>query len=363
LSSLGESRLFSRLPHIGNKENAMAGFRFVLLGAGFFARKWLEVIATRADVEVVGIATRSSERAAELKRDFRLPHAVVYPEWETAVGMRGADGALITIPQMLHPQATVLALRAGLHVLVEKPLSVDIAGARTVYDEAMRYPAQVVMVNQNYRWRPHVQAFRRAVQEGRIGRVGHMTIEVRQQIRRKTTDAWREAMPEPFLLDFAIHHFDLIRYLTGEDGVRVVGQSFRPSWSWYDGNAAAGAIVTLRSGAVVQYAGTMVSLGLETPQEGLVTAIGEQGTLHLDGESRVRLFGQGDPKVLPQEPIPVGELGYSLDEFLGAVREKRRPATCVVEHIKSLALAFATLESSRRGQAVMVEELLDFLPT
>jgi predicted dehydrogenase len=247
--------------------------------------------------------------------------------------------------------------------VVEKPLSVDMAGARAVYDEAMRRPAQVVMVNQNYRWRPPVQAFRRAVQEGRIGRVGHMMIEVRQQIRRKTTDAWREAMSEPFLLDFAIHHFDLMRYLTGEDGVRVVGQSFRPSWSWYDGNAAAGAIVTLTSGAVVHYAGTMVSLGLETPQEGLVMAIGEQGTLHLDGESQVRLLGQGEPRVLPQEPIPGGDLGYALAEFLGAVKEKRTPETCVVEHIKSLALAFATLESSRRGQAVTVEELLDFLPT
>jgi predicted dehydrogenase len=339
----------------------MAAFRVVVLGAGFFARKWLEVIATRADVEVVGIATRSAARAEELKRDFRLPHAVTYPEWETAARITGTDGVLITLPQMIHPQATVLALRAGHHVLVEKPLSVDIAGARSVYDEATRRPAQVVMVNQNYRWRSHVQAFRRAVQEGRVGRVGHMTIEVRQQIRRKTTDAWREAMPEPFLLDFAIHHFDLMRYLTGEDGVRVVGQSFRPSWSWYDGNAAAGAIVTLQSGAVVDYAGTMVSLGLETPQEGLVTAIGEQGTLHLDGESQVKLLGQGEPRVLPQEPIPGGELGYALAEFLGAVKEKRTPETCVVEHIKSLALAFATLESSRRGQAVAVRALIDFL--
>jgi predicted dehydrogenase len=263
---------------------------------------------------------------------------------------------------MFHPQATVRALQAGRHVLVEKPLSVDIAGARAVYEEAVRYPAQVVMVNQNYRWRPHVQTFRRAVREGRIGRLGHVMMEVRQQIRRKTTDAWREEMPEPFLLDFAIHHFDLMRYLTGEDGVRVIGQSFRPSWSWYDGNAAAGAIVTLGSSAVVSYAGTMVSLGLETPQEGLVTAIGDKGTLHLDGESQVQLLGQDEDTVLPQEPIPGGELGYALAEFLGAVREKRRPLTCVVEHIKSLALTMAAVESSRRGRAVEMAELTDFLP-
>lgn len=340
----------------------MAGFRFVLFGAGFFARKWLEVIATREDVEVAGIATRSAARAEELRRDFGLTHAVAYPEWEAAAGTTRADGALITLPQVLHPQATVCALRAGLHVLVEKPLSIDMAGAREVYEATVRHPGQVVMVNQNFRWRPHVQTFRRAIRDGRIGRVGHLMMEVRQQIRRKTTDAWREAMPEPFLLDFAIHHFDLMRYLTGDEAVRVVGQSFRPPWSWYDGNAAAGAIVTLSSGAVVNYAGTMVALGLETPQEGLVTAIGEQGTLHLDGESRVRLLRHDESTVLPQEAIPGGELGYALAEFLGAVREKRGPETCVVEHTKSLALAIATVDSSRRRCPVEISELTSFLP-
>ncbi len=340
----------------------MAGFRFVLLGAGFFARKWLEVIAHREDVAVVGIATRTAARAEELKRDFELPEAVVYPEWEKAAAMGEADGALITLPQMLHPQATIGALRAGLHVFVEKPLSVDIVGAREVYEAAVRHPTQVVMVNQNYRWRPHVQALRRAVREGIVGRVGHVMIEVRQQIRRKTTDAWREAMPEPLLLDFAIHHFDLMRYLTGDEAVRVIGQSFRPSWSWFDGNAAAGAIVSLRGGAVVDYAGTMVSLGLETPQEGLVTVIGEKGTLHLDGESRVRLLGHGDPRTLPQTPIPDGELGYALAEFLAAVRGKRQPEVPVAEHIRSLALTMAAVESSRRGAAVEIAELIGFLP-
>ncbi|MGE5252257.1 MAG: hypothetical protein ACM3QS_18805 [Bacteroidota bacterium] len=73
------------------------------------------------------------------------------------------------------------------------------------------------------------------------------------------------------------------------------------------------------------------------------------------------LVGQGDPRVLAQEPIPGGELGYSLAEFLEAVREKRRPKTCVVEHIKSLALTIASVESSNRGSAVEPAEFLGFL--
>jgi len=340
----------------------MAPFRLMIWGAGFFTRKWLEVITTRDDVQVVGIAARTTERIEELRRDFKLSGATVYKGWEDAAGRGQADGVLITLPQMFHPEATIRALKAGLHVLVEKPLALDMASARAVYEEAGRHAGVTLMVNQNFRWRPHVQALRKAIQDGMIGRVGHVMIECRQQLRRTTVGGWREKMPDPFLLDFAIHHFDMMRYGLADEAVRVMAQSFRPSWSWLEGNPAAAAIVTMRNGAVVDYGGTMVSLGLETPQEGLVTVIGEKGTLHLDGKSQLNLIGQNESRVLPQEPIPGGELAYSLNEFLGAVREKRRPKTCVVEHIKSLAIMLAAAESSRHGRAVEIAELTNFLP-
>src|SRR5574341_563208 len=341
-------------------EGQMAPFRIMLWGAAFFARKWLEALKARADCVVVGIASRSAARAEELRRNFALAEATHFPSWEAAAERGQADGVIIALPQMLHPQATLAALRSGWHVLVEKPLAVDLAGARAVYEGTQRHPDRVVMVNQNFRWRPQIQALRRGIREGLVGGVGHIMFGCRQQIRRTTVDGWRERMAEPFLLDYAIHHFDLMRYLTADEAVRVVGLGFRPPWSWFDGNAAAAAIVTMRSGTVVDYGGTMVSQGLETTQEGLITVIGEKGTLHLDGKSQVSLHGQGDARVLPQEPVPVDELGHALAEFLGAVREKRQPETHVAEHIRSLALPVAVAESARTGRAIEVADLLGF---
>ena len=339
----------------------MAPFRFVVLGAGFFSRKWIETVKASADSEVVGIASRSRSVAEELKRDFDLTGTALYASWQEAVDRSKADAAIIALPQMLHPEATVQALRAGLYVLCEKPLAVDMAGAKAVFDETRKNPDGVVMVNQNFRWRPHIQSLRRGIREGLVGRVGHVMFECRQQIRRKTVNGWREKMLEPYLLDFAIHHFDLIRHLTGEEVVRVMGLSFRPSWSWFEGNSAATAIFTLRGGALVDYGGTMVSLGAETPQEGLITVIGEKGTLRLDEASQVTLHGQGDTRTLSQDPIPGGELGHALAEFLAAVREKRQPETRVAEHIRSLAISLAVMESSKQGRWMEVTELLDFL--
>jgi len=127
----------------------MARFRFVLLGAGFFARKWLEAVQARNDCEVVAIADRLSAQAEALRDEFKLAGATLYADWKEAVTQGKADGVIITLPQTLHPEAAVLALKAGRHVLCEKPLAVDMAGARAVYDEARVRPGQVLMVNQN----------------------------------------------------------------------------------------------------------------------------------------------------------------------------------------------------------------------
>jgi predicted dehydrogenase len=339
----------------------MARLRIAVWGAGFFARKWLEAIRAAGDCEIVGLASRSAERTAALVKEFGLSGAATYARWEDAATPNAADAAVITLPQALHPDATLRALEVGLHVLVEKPLALDLGSARRVYEAGRARARQVVMVDQNFRWRPQAQALRTAIRDGRVGRVAHVMFECRQQIRRTTVGGWREQMAEPFLLDYAIHHFDLMRYLLGDEPRRVIGRSFRPPWSWFEGNPSAAAIVEMRGGAVIDYGGTMVSMGLETPQEGLVTVIGEKGTLHLDGKSQLQWIAGGEAQALPLEPIPGGELGYALNEFLTAIRKARQPEVSLAEHIRSLALTLAVVESSAREKAVEVAPLVRFL--
>ncbi|MCI0370022.1 MAG: Gfo/Idh/MocA family oxidoreductase [candidate division NC10 bacterium] len=338
----------------------MVPLRIVAWGAGFFGRKWLEAVKARNDCELAGVVSRTPARLEELRRDLGLAGVPGYGSFEEALAGGKPGAVIITLPQTFHCEATLKAIQAGLHVIVEKPMAMTMDEGRAIFQAARDHPDRVVMVSQNFRWRPHTLTLRKAIGNGRIGRPGHIMFECRQQIRRKTVDAWREQMPDPFLLDYAIHHFDLMRYLTGEEPREAVGVSFQPTWSWFEGNAAA-AIVTMESGLVVNYGGTMVSHGLETPQEGLITVIGERGTLHLDGGLQVRVLGQGEPEVIPQEPVPEGELGHGLAKFVDAIRTGRLPETHVGDNIRSLALLLAVVESARRGQAVTLADMLTFL--
>jgi predicted dehydrogenase len=332
-------------------------------GSGFFARKWLEAVRARADCAVSGIISRAPERLAGLRRDLGLDGVPGYASPEEAVRAARPDAPpnalLVALPEMLHRDAVTRGLELGLHVLTEKPLATTLDDARAIRDAAAAHPERVVMVSQNFRWRPHTRALRRALAEGLVGRPGHLMLECRQQIRRSTVDGWREGMADPYLLDFAIHHLDLIRYLTGDEAREVVAVRFRPSWSWFAGDSAAAAILSMESGLVVDYGGTMVSQGLETPQEGLITVIGERGTLALDGRSEVLVIEPGrPPRPLPAEPVPGGELGHGLAQFVDAIRLGRRPETHVEDNLRSFALVAAIIESAESRRAVRPADLL-----
>ena len=330
----------------------MSRLRVLVIGAGFIARKWVETIAARADVELAGIATRSLERGADIVRSAGLGQVPIHTDWQRALTPGAADAVIVTLPQHLHPDAVIGALDAGCHVLVEKPLAIDQPSVEAIVEAARRHADRVVMVNQNFRWRPHVQALRRAVRDGAAGGIAQVMFECRQQIRRTTIDGWRERMAEPYLLDFAIHHFDLIRYVLGDEPLSVVGRSFRPAWSWFDGNSAAAAVISMQRGTEVGYAGTMVSSGFETPQEGVITLVGETGSLRLDQDSVVRLAVGGTTSEFAPIPVEGGEFGYALNEFVSSIVARRAPEVSIDEHLRSLAIAFAIIESSRTGRLV-----------
>ncbi len=342
----------------------MAALRIVVWGSGFFGRQWLEAVAARADCAVAGIISRTPERLDRLRMDLGLAGTPGYASLDEAVARGRPDAVIVALPEMLHRDAIAGALKAGLHVLTEKPLATTLEEARAIVEAARARPEPVVMVSQNFRWRPHTRALRRAIGDGLVGRPGHLMLVCRQQIRRTTVGGWRERMADPFLLDFAIHHLDLIRYLTAEEARDVVAVSFRPAWSWFAGHSAAAAILTMESGLVVDYGGTMVSQGLETTQEGLITVIGETGTLHLDGRSQIQLVqpgGQGEPRALAPEPVPEGELGHGLAQFVDAIRLGRRPETHLEDNVRSFALLVAVMEAARARRAVRPAELLGFL--
>jgi predicted dehydrogenase len=332
--------------------------RFLILGLGFFGRNWLREVLACPGCEVAGIVAKHPDLLAAVGEEFKVPASCRYGTIEEGLDRAGAQAAIVALPEMVHKTAIVAALERGLHVLTEKPLAMDMAEAAEAVRAARRVNSAIVMVDQNYRWRPQTMALRRAVREGRIGRVVSASYEFRQPIVRTTTDAWREQMPHPYLHDIAVHHFDLLRACTGQECRELVAWGVRPPWSWYRGIPALDAILSFDGGLSVSYTGSMVARGFSTPQDGIITLVGEGGTLRLEGDSQVRWYRDGQVEVISPEAMPFTDTAYALREFLAAIRERRRPETHIEDNVRSLAMVAAAITSVEKRQPVTVTPLI-----
>jgi predicted dehydrogenase len=332
--------------------------RVLVLGLGFFGRLWLRNLLTCPDCQVAGVVSRHPDLLASAGQEFQIPTSGGFATIQEGLDQSGAEAVIVALPEMVHKRAIVAALDRGLHVLTEKPLAMDMVEAAEVVRAARRAPGAILMVDQNYRWRPHTRTLRRAILEGRVGRIMSLSYEFRQAITRTTTDGWRERMPHPYLHDMAIHHFDLLRACTGQECAEVMACGVRPSWSWYRGIPGVDAILTFDQGLSVSYTGTMVARGFNTPQDGIITVLGDTGALRLEADSRVRWYRDGQVEVIPPDDMAFTDTAYALREFLGAIREARQPETHVGDNVRSLAMVAAAIQSVETRQAVSVAPLV-----
>jgi len=336
----------------------MSKLRLLVLGLGFFGKNWMREIAGCAECEVVGVVAKHPELLAAVGDEFRIPAERRFASIEAGLDRAGAQAVVVALPEMFHKEAILAALGRGLHVLTEKPLVLTLIEAAEVVRATRRARGQVVMVDQNYRWRAHNQTLRRFLRSGRLGRIASVTQEFAQAITRPTTDAWREQMPNPFLHDMAPHHFDLLRALTGLECRELVAVGLHPPWNWYKGLPGVSALFSFEGDLVVTYSGTMAGRGLATPQEGVISVMGEGGTVRLEADSQVRWYHDGQVEVVPRESMPYTDTAYTLREFLAAIRDGRQPETHVEDNVKTIAMVEAAITSVETGHPVAVAPLM-----
>jgi predicted dehydrogenase len=246
------------------------------------------------------------------------------------------------------------ALKAGKHVLSQKPFVLDLTEGERLADLADRRRV-LLAVNQNGRWAPHFSWMRKAVEAGLIGDVTSMAVAVHWDHHWILGTPF-ERISDLVLSDFAIHWFDLVTQFfeaRAPDCIYAAarlarGQRAAPPF-------LAHACVEFRDGQATLAFNATCSLG----QEDRTTISGSRGTLHSIGpslmEQRVTLHtaaGTAQP-LLRGSWFPDGFKG-AMTELLCAIEEEREPSNNARNNLQSLRLCFAALESARSGSVVQL---------
>lgn len=328
--------------------------RLVQVGAGAMGRAWLDAIGRSPDAELVGLVDldASVARSALAQRGIDVP---VGADAAEVARLTGAEAVVdVTVPQA-HLPVNLAALRAGLPVLCEKPVTPTVRDA-LVLAAAAEVSGRLLMVSQSRRYYAALAALRDRVAE--IGPVGLVSTEF---MRAPHFGGFREEMDHPLLVDMAIHGFDVARYLLGTAPVAVSCWSFNPAWSWFRGDAAATAVFDFPNGVRFQYLGSWVAAGLETSWNGSWRVGGEAGTATWDGEGEVVVQRRGEePERRLVPPGAAESIDGSLADFIAAVRSGGTPASGEIhENILTLAMVEAAVRSADTGARVEIAALLD----
>ena len=292
------------------------------------------------------LAKHGLEQDASIRRytDYK---EMVETEKPTLVGIATESG--------IHAEIALYCIAHGVNVIIEKPMAMSMADADAIVEAAQRNHVKVCACHQN-RFNPAVQATRKALEEGRFGKLSHGSIHVRWNRNKGYYDQapWRGtwAMDGGALMNQGIHGVDLVRYLMGPaDSIYALSGTLVRDIEVEDTLTA---VVAWHCGAqgVIQ-----ASVGDYPGFPRRIELNGESGTIILEEDRIVKWEVAGDSAyhIYEQEPAPevrshseagaIDPLGHvaQLRNFIDAVRGEGTLLVDEAEGRKALALVLAAI--------------------
>jgi predicted dehydrogenase len=201
----------------------MAGLGIGLIGTGYMGKchalAWNNVSSIFGDIErprLVRLAEVNAELAA--KKAAELGFARSTGNWRDLLSDPSIDVISVTTPNAFHAEMAIAALEAGKHVWCEKPMAPALADAIRMRDAAAR-SGKVAVMGYNYIQNPMIRHIRRLIEEGAIGAVNHVRVEMDEDFMADPAQSftWKSEASSGYgaLDDFAVHPLSLLFTLFG----------------------------------------------------------------------------------------------------------------------------------------------------
>lgn len=194
-----------------------------LHGVGIIGTNWgvrVQLPAFRAaGLDVVALAGRQPTKTHRIAKQFDVPFATT--DWHALVHHEDVSLVSVATPPGLHCAMTDAALAAGKHVLCEKPMALNVGEAWHMLGAAQIRPTQLALVDHELRFLPALQAARRIVHEGGIGRFQRAEVRAVTSMRADLRHPWSwwsdAAQGGGVLGTLSTHQTDLLRYLLNDE--------------------------------------------------------------------------------------------------------------------------------------------------
>jgi 1,5-anhydro-D-fructose reductase (1,5-anhydro-D-mannitol-forming) len=329
--------------------------RWGLIGASDIAQtRMIPAINAEPDSETVAVLSSNAQRAESYARENHL--AKSHHDLKTFLSDADIDIVYISTTNELHRDQALAAIRAGKHVLCEKPLALTLQDAKTMVSTAAE-AGLVFGTNHHLRNAVTHRTLRRLVQEGAIGtplaaRVFHAVyLPPRLQ-------GWRLERPEAgggVILDITVHDTDTLRFVLDSEVEDVIARSAAQGLAADGLEDGVMGVMTFQNGVLAQFHDAFTIAHAPTGLQ----IHGTEGSLLAEDvmtqEPQGRIWLRRGSESTEIDPGPPEDLYvHAVRCFNRAVVEGGEPFATGHDGVRSLAVALAVLESARSGQRVKV---------
>jgi len=307
-----------------------------VVGTGFWGRNHARVFKELAETDLLAICDMDAERAKNVAGQFGVRS---YTSTERMLKDKNIEAVSVCTWSTSLAKETLKALKAGKHVLVEKPMAANVKQAETLLKTAEKEGLHLT-VGFLMRFIPGLQRIRNAVEEKILGEPVCATA--------KRVGQWPERIGDVGVVkDTAIHDLDVMRYIFSEDPVAVYAKTGSITHRKFEDYAQI--MLAFKGGK-----SAFIESNWLTPYKTRIFMItGSEAIMKLDYITQELTIENAretvQPRYIMQEPLKL-----ELRHFAKCINEKEKPIVTGEDGLKALRIAEASLKSSATGKVMVL---------
>lgn len=340
--------------------------KFAIIGCGAISKNHI-MGALNTGLEIVAlcdIVDTGIPALMELIPEEQRAGVKYYKNYQDMLEADKPDLVAIATGSGVKTRIALDCIAAGANLIIEKPIALSLADADAIIAAAKEKNVKVCICHQN-RLNPSVQAIRKAVDEGRFGRMLHGSARIFWNRNKAYYDAakWRGTWKSDggTLMNQCVHNIDILRWMMGNEVKQVFAYTDRQTHDYIEAEDIGIAVIKFANGAYGTIEGT-VNVYPKNLEETL-TLLGETGTVKAGGKSLNIIeqwqFADKDDSAevkaeFSQNPPNVPGLGHTriYEDVVDAIRSDREPVVSAEDGRRAIELILAIYQSAATGKPV-----------
>lgn len=339
--------------------------KYALIGCGRIAVNHIKAVVEN-NIDMVAACDIKLEKIDQLvektkyNKDFKK-----YSDYKKMIDENlDLDFVSIATESGIHAEIALYCIENGINVIIEKPMAMSMEDANKIINLSKEKNVKVSVCHQN-RFNIAVHKTRKAMDEGRFGRLSHGSIHVRWNRNKNYYDQapWRGKWESDggCLMNQCIHGIDLLRWMLGEEVEEVYGVTKQQFHDYLECEDIGMAVLKFKNGAVATVEGT-VNVYPQNLEETLYL-FGEDGTVKIGGKStnNIDVWNFKDEDADDQNNIGLKEETENVygnghtslfKDMIEAIQDDRDPYITAVDGKNALEIVLAIYKSSFTGKSV-----------